>query len=396
MTVFPVEQRARAPLPDAAVLEEILRFHNSCLRAEAEASAASAQSFFDFDDLPPAGVAEEAAACPRPGQEAKETVPEKFADPVPVASANAEGQPEAQSITALQRQSFSISRELGRKLAMTEQDTGLPDSAGDPGNPSLLHGPVDDKCALALLRGRADPNAALGTLHRTPLFAAAERCNFKLVDSLLKFRADANRADLAGETPLFALCHAAAWADASLRDRRATALRLLEGEADINFANPRGRTALHTAIASGDVAILPILLEESADVNARDLGGFTALMWAAGRGNAEVVKSLLTARANTALAANRGQTAMLFALTNKCESVVETLQKHAAMDNTKAAGSRQVEQAEASSKRCGDIGATEPPAAFMGQVRAKFAPDLSSNSYAEKVRGVPALSIGAI
>ena len=71
-----------------------------------------------------------------------------------------------------------------------------------------------------LLRGRADPNAALGALRRTPLFAAAERClgqlrcghleaaetrcNIKLIDNLLKFRADVNRADLAGGAPTFA------------------------------------------------------------------------------------------------------------------------------------------------------------------------------------------------
>ncbi|CAE6972753.1 AKR1 [Symbiodinium sp. CCMP2456] len=200
---------------------------------------------------------------------------------------------------ALQGHGLFVSKELGQKLAMLEHEETPPDSPGD------LHGRLDEKSALALLRGRADPNATLGALQRTPLFAAAERCNIKLIDNLLKFRADVNRADLAGETPLFALCHAAAWADASLRSRRAAVQRLLEGEADIDFANPRGRTPLHAAITSGDVAVLSVLLEDTANVNARDLGGFTALMWAAGRGNAEVVKALLTARANTALAANR-------------------------------------------------------------------------------------------
>eukprot|EP00439_Symbiodinium_sp_Y106_P060567 s1533_g8.t6 len=204
----------------------------------------------------------------------------------------------AEKPRALQGHGLVVSKELGQNLAMMEHEETPPDSSGD------LHGRLDEKSALALLRGRADPNAVLGALRRTPLFAAAERCNIKLIDSLLKFRADVNRADLAGETPLFALCHAAAWADASLHSRRAAVQRLLEGEADIDFANPRGRTPLHAAITSGDVAVLSVLLEDAANVNARDLGGFTALMWAAGRGNAEVVKALLTARANTALAAN--------------------------------------------------------------------------------------------
>ncbi|OLP84026.1 putative phosphatase YitU [Symbiodinium microadriaticum] len=295
--------------------------------------------------------------------------------PATARTAEVETEPRAaEKPRALQGHGLFVSKELGQKLAMLEHEETPPDS---PGN---LHGPLDEKSALALLRGRADPNAALGALRRTPLFAAAERCNIKLIDNLLKFRADVNRADLAGETPLFALCHAAAWADASLRSRRAAVQRLLEGEADIDFANPRGRTPLHAAITSGDIAVLSVLLEDTANVNARDLGGFTALMWAAGRGNAEVVKALLTARANTASAANRGETAMLFALTNKCESVVETLQNHADQQPREGKAAKAATLAHC---RHGD----PEPAAFMGQVRAKFAPDLSSHSYAEKPTG---------
>ncbi|CAE7884207.1 ywpJ [Symbiodinium necroappetens] len=366
-TILSSEQRAPGRSPDAATFQEILRFHDSCIRAEAEVSAASAQSFFDFDDLPPAGVSEHIADSLQPQEPRLED-----AEPKP---AEVETEPRAaEKPRALQGHGLFVSKELGQKLAMLEHEETPPDSPGD------LHGPLDEKSALALLRGRADPNAALGALRRTPLFAAAERCNIKLIDNLLKFRADVNRADLAGETPLFALCHAAAWADASLRSRRAAVQRLLEGEADIDFANPRGRTPLHAAITSGDIAVLSVLLEDTANVNARDLGGFTALMWAAGRGNAEVVKALLTARANTASAANRGETAMLFALTNKCESVVQTLQNHADQQprEGKAAGAATLAHC-----RHGD----PEPAAFMGQVRAKFAPDLSSHSYAEKPTG---------
>ena len=50
------------------------------------------------------------------------------------------------------------------------QDTGLPDSAGDPGNPSLLHGPVDDKCALAQLGLPTHTKASCGLKMCTRFF----------------------------------------------------------------------------------------------------------------------------------------------------------------------------------------------------------------------------------
>ncbi|CAK9017302.1 unnamed protein product [Durusdinium trenchii] len=201
---------------------------------------------------------------------------------------------------------------------------------------ALAHGEVDEKEAIALLKQRADVHACAGDLQRSMLHFAAEKCYVKLLEELLKRRADPNHADRAGETSLFALAHSISWCDQAPRHRRATVQRLVEGAADVNFANPRGKTPLHVAAGHTDAAALEALLAERADVDARDLGGFTALMWAAGRGHGGNVQRLLDARARSDLSANRGQTAMLFALTNHCEEVVKTLEEHAALQDRKA------------------------------------------------------------
>eukprot|EP00913_Durusdinium_trenchii_P012879 g12094.t1 len=223
------------------------------------------------------------------------------------------------------------------------------------------------------------------------------RCYVKLLEELLKRRADPNHADRAGETSLFALAHSISWCDQAPRHRRATVQRLVEGAADVNFANPRGKTPLHVAAGHTDAAALEALLAERADVDARDLGGFTALMWAAGRGHGGNVQRLLDARARSDLSANRGQTAMLFALTNHCEEVVKTLEEHAALQDRKAGVLP--EWAHRSTVNVGGISGGAPSVApspapslarcdetkpFMGQVRARFVPDLSSNAYGEK------------
>eukprot|EP00435_Cladocopium_sp_Y103_P024989 s2348_g6.t1 len=233
---------------------------------------------------------------------------------------------------------------------------------------ALTTGNLEEKEALALLKKRADISRCAGDLQRTALHVAAEKCYVKLIEELLKHRADPN------QTALFAVAHSVSWSSAAPRQRRATVQRLVEGEADINFSNPRGRMPLHVAVSCKDASVLSALLDELADVNAKDLGGFTALMWAAGRGSAEQVQQLLDAKADSDLVANRGQTALVFALTNNCDEVVEILQKRAAAaaDHEAKVPPQQHEQAKSKS---------EMHMPFLGQVGSRFAPDLSSKSY---------------
>jgi len=174
---------------------------------------------------------------------------------------------------------------------------------------------------------------------------------------------------------------------------------LIEGRADINFANPRGRTPLHIAASAGDRDVIKVLLDEEADVNAGDLGGFTPLMWAAGHGRKYEVEALLDAEADPTLQAKRGQTAMLFALTNKYNKVADMLEDRLAiMDRRdaarKALKSDEEEGADADSALATQAGDDEKKLAttqkwpkqtlhfpYMGKVRQDFVPDMNSNAY---------------
>eukprot|EP00933_Yihiella_yeosuensis_P026403 TRINITY_DN20479_c1_g1_i3.p1 TRINITY_DN20479_c1_g1~~TRINITY_DN20479_c1_g1_i3.p1 ORF type:complete len:200 (+),score=37.33 TRINITY_DN20479_c1_g1_i3:229-828(+) len=198
---------------------------------------------------------------------------------------------------------------------------------------------------------------------------AAERCYPKLVEELIKVKSDPNRADAAGETPLHCLAQSGSWCNACLRDRRLTVQALVDGQAEVDFANPRGRTPLHVATAKSDeCAIIQVLLEEAADVNAVDLGGFTPLMWSAGRGRSNQVKALLAAEADPRLEANRGQTALLFAKTNQSAEVTNMIEAQLSLLGKNAT------RLESRTKQT-----LHPP--FMGKVHKDYVPDLTSNAY---------------
>ncbi|KAG4253719.1 hypothetical protein FPRO03_07679 [Fusarium proliferatum] len=109
---------------------------------------------------------------------------------------------------------------------------------------------------------RADNNG------RTPLSHAAEHYT-QACELLLDCGADINRADNNGRTPL---SHAAEW------NTQACELLLYRG-ADVNAADNRGRTPLSYA-AKTDTRACGLLLDRGADVNAADNRGRTPLVYA--------------------------------------------------------------------------------------------------------------------
>jgi hypothetical protein len=67
------------------------------------------------------------------------------------------------------------------------------------------------------------------------------------------------------------------------------------------------RSALVSAVRSGDAGQVRALLAAGADVAARDEDGWSALDWAAGRGDQELIEQLLAAGADATAAAEDGR-----------------------------------------------------------------------------------------
>ena len=67
-----------------------------------------------------------------------------------------------------------------------------------------------------------------------------------------------------------------------------------KGNADVNFPDKDGRTALFVASQEGhDAVVKTLLIEGNADVNFPDKDGYTALHLASEKGHVTVVKTLL-------------------------------------------------------------------------------------------------------
>lgn len=60
-----------------------------------------------------------------------------------------------------------------------------------------------------------------------------------------------------------------------------------------------GRTVLHLAVKTGDLALVQLLLQYSVNVNARDQSGETALHAAVALGHEEIVRAMLARGINT-------------------------------------------------------------------------------------------------
>ena len=137
----------------------------------------------------------------------------------------------------------------------------------------------------ALLKDRADPNAAQGD-GMTALHWAAESGNQELARLVLGAGANPAAATrIARHTPL----HLAAIGGHSV-----VAGLIVDAGADVNATTTTGASALHFTATAGSGATATLLLDRGADVNAREpQWGQTPLMFAAAAGRTDVVKLLL-------------------------------------------------------------------------------------------------------
>jgi ankyrin repeat protein len=160
-----------------------------------------------------------------------------------------------------------------------------------------------------LLRGGANVDSR-DKYGRTPLSWAAEGLDEAVVKLLLEAGADVESRDDEGRTPLSWAADVDSWnvddddswdvddddywtlLKAVAKAREAMVKLLLEGGANIESRDGKGRTPLSQAARRGDEAVVKLLLEGGANVDSGDDDGETPLSWAAANGQEAVVKLL--------------------------------------------------------------------------------------------------------
>jgi ankyrin repeat protein len=117
------------------------------------------------------------------------------------------------------------------------------------------------------------PQSGLTPLHAAAVAAASS----DIVQMLLDYGAMPNAVDASGNTPVHSLC--------AVRCLPALQCLLRSTSVDVNAANKRGATALHTAVRSAETrpAAVQTLLDFGADPNRRDAAGCTHLHLAAAK-----------------------------------------------------------------------------------------------------------------
>jgi ankyrin repeat protein len=166
-------------------------------------------------------------------------------------------------------------------------------------------------------------------LAASPLADAIETGRRAAALDLISGGADVNAAQGDGTTPL----HWAAYQlDLDLVEQ------LVAQGARANTANRYGATPLGEAAKAANAAIVALLLKAGAEVDAANADGETALMLAARTGSAEVAKLLLDAGADVnAREAWRDQTALMWAAEGAHAELVALLIRHGADVRARAA-----------------------------------------------------------
>jgi ankyrin repeat protein len=154
-----------------------------------------------------------------------------------------------------------------------------------------------------------------------PLADAAEKADWKRVETLLNDKTDANVAQVDGMTALHWAAH---------HDKTDATKQLLAAGARAKCENRYGVTPLALACTNGGAELVRALLAGGADANASLRGGETALMTASRTGRVDAVQALLDAGAKVDASDRRGQTALMWAAADGHAAVVELLVRRGA------------------------------------------------------------------
>lgn len=165
------------------------------------------------------------------------------------------------------------------KIGDSERMRALLEQGGDVNQPNRNGGTA---IMYAVLSGKVEPVSLLLEHHAhadavakngwTPLMIAAVKGYVDVARLLLEHGAEPNRADVYSWTPLMRAVY----------EQRPRMVRLLveNDRTDVNRAGENGVTALHLAVARGDVDTVRVLLARDADPTIMDNSGRTALDFA--------------------------------------------------------------------------------------------------------------------
>ncbi len=156
----------------------------------------------------------------------------------------------------------------------------------------------------------------IGTMQESPLFWAAKNGHKKSVKALIDCEADVNFVNYAGITALMS----------AAQDGHTDVVReLISGKVDVNFSNDAGATALIYASQNGHTDVVKELILGGANVSFADGNLRTALTVAAKTGHAKSVKVLIKNGADVNFTDNVGVTALMYALQYGHTDVVREL-----------------------------------------------------------------------
>ncbi|MEA2518641.1 MAG: uncharacterized protein QOF49_721 [Chloroflexota bacterium] len=216
------------------------------------------------------------------------------------------------------RSSFLVAIDEGDAAAVATQlaaDPALAAVRDDDGVSATMH---------ALYRGRAHlAEAIAAVLPELDVFEAAALGRLARVRELL---AADERVAMARAPDGFTALHFPAFF-ARGEVAAATSRALIEAGADVNArsSNDFGVTPLHSAVASGNDAVVEALLDAGADPNVIQAGGWTPLHGAAANGSLRSVERLLAAGADREARNDAGQSALDLASAGGHEAIVARL-----------------------------------------------------------------------
>jgi ankyrin repeat protein len=168
-------------------------------------------------------------------------------------------------------------------------------------------------------------NSSMSIMGHSPLHFAMDKHNKAMVELLLKNKADPNKQNSAGETPLL-------MAAKENKDKDIVELLLAYG-ADVNYQGPESQsfqTPLHAAINAWAVDNVKMILSKKANLEIRNKEGYTPMQLAVAALRMELLEPLLKAGANPNVTYLNGETLLHVSVRSNGTNQIALLLAHGA------------------------------------------------------------------